>query len=85
MTSVLSVGKYRSRKDWSTNSIPTLVSLEEENSNENLLAPPLKPPRRGSLAIGILGNRNSDNDHNNKRRSSIAVETFQSRRDDKVG
>lgn len=43
MTSMLSTpGKYRSRKDWSTNSIPTLVALEEEcmpvipyNNNNN--------------------------------------------------
>ncbi|XP_038119561.1 uncharacterized protein LOC6051066 isoform X16 [Culex quinquefasciatus] len=32
MTSILSPGKYRSRKDLSTGSIPTLVSLEEESS-----------------------------------------------------
>lgn len=35
MTSLLSTttpGKYRSRKEWSTSSIPTLVSLEEESN-----------------------------------------------------
>lgn len=33
MTSLLSTpGKYRSRKEWSTSSIPTLVSLEEETN-----------------------------------------------------
>ncbi|XP_053694150.1 uncharacterized protein LOC128742004 isoform X2 [Sabethes cyaneus] len=36
MTSILSTpGKYRSRKDLSTGSIPTLVSLEEESSLSN--------------------------------------------------
>lgn len=89
MTSVLSFGKYRARKDWSTNSIPTLVSLEEEtinNHNNHNNSPiiqingtPPKPPRRSSLAIGLLNGR-IVNDRNNKRRSSIAV-AFLGRRD----
>lgn len=37
MTSILSTpGKYRSRKDLSTGSIPTLVSLEEESSHHTI-------------------------------------------------
>ncbi|XP_055715383.1 oxidation resistance protein 1 isoform X8 [Phlebotomus papatasi] len=82
MTSVLSAGKYRSRKDWSTSSIPTLVSLEEESTTpteekqDNGIPP--KPPRRSSLAIGLLGrnptvSNNNTEKPNNKRRSSIAV------------
>lgn len=89
MTSVLSNGKYRSRKDWSTNSIPTLVSLEEEIVTDNLIAPPPKPPRRSSLAVpGLFAVRNGGGEtateRYNKRRSSIAVATFLGRRDNKV-
>lgn len=64
-TTVLPVqGKYRPRKEWSTNSIPTLVSLEEETSphhthNNNAALPP-KAPRRSSLAIGLMGGRKGD-------------------------
>uniref|UniRef100_A0A1L8DXA0 Oxidation resistance protein 1 n=1 Tax=Nyssomyia neivai TaxID=330878 RepID=A0A1L8DXA0_9DIPT len=82
MTSVLSAGKYRSRKDWSTSSIPTLVSLEEESTtpteekSDNGIPP--KPPRRSSLAVGLLGRQTVPNNNNTekpstKRRSSIAV------------
>lgn len=80
-TSILSQGKYRQRKDWSTNSIPEMVSLEEEETSSHLNdttsssppnALPPKPPRRSSLAIGILGGRGTA-DKNYKRRSSIAV------------
>lgn len=74
-TSVFAQGKYRQRKDWSTNSIPELVSLEEEASsqmNDIPSALPPKPPRRSSLAVGLLAGRNT-NDKNYKRRSSIAV------------
>ncbi|XP_055685642.1 nuclear receptor coactivator 7 isoform X6 [Lutzomyia longipalpis] len=89
MTSVLSAGKYRSRKDWSTSSIPTLVSLEEESTTPTEEKPdngiPPKPPRRSSLVVGLLG-RNPVPSNNNtekpstKRRSSIAV-AFLGRRD----
>lgn len=74
MTSILSQGKYRQRKDWSTNSIPELVSLEEESSSPVSESPPPLPPkpRRSSLAIGLLGGRGLT-DKNFKRRSSIAV------------
>ncbi|XP_059619714.1 oxidation resistance protein 1 isoform X4 [Phlebotomus argentipes] len=82
MTSVLSAGKYRSRKDWSTSSIPTLVSLEEESTTpteekEDNGIPP-KPPRRSSLAMGLLGlsptvSNNNTAEKPSKRRSSIAV------------
>lgn len=74
MTSVLSHGKYRQKKDWSTNSIPELVSLEEESSSPVSESPPPLPPkpRRSSLAIGLLGGRGMT-DKNYKRRSSIAV------------
>lgn len=77
MTSIFSQGKYRQRKDWSTNSIPELVSLEEETSSQVNNEPPVevlppKPPRRSSLAIGLLGGR-GPTDKNYKRRSSIAV------------
>lgn len=74
MTSILSQGKYRQRRDWSTNSIPELVSLEEESSSPVSESPPPLPPkpRRSSLAIGLLGGRGLI-DKNYKRRSSIAV------------
>lgn len=79
MTSVLSVGKYRSRKDWSTNSLPKLVSLEEETGPIiKINGTPPKPPRRSSITAGLLGGRSTDK--NNKRRSSIAV-AFLGRRD----
>lgn len=80
MTSVLSVGKYRSRKEWSTNSIPKLVSLEEESGSPiiQINGIPPKPPRRSSITTGLLGGRSADK--NNKRRSSIAV-AFMGRRD----
>lgn len=79
MTSVLSVGKYRSRKEWSTNSIPKLVSLEEETGPIiKINGIPPKPPRRSSITAGLLGGRSTDK--NNKRRSSIAV-AFLGRRD----
>lgn len=75
-TSIFSQGKYRQRKDWSTNSIPELVSLEEESGVSVTKIPPNslppRPPRRSSLAIGLLGGRNTS-DKNYKRRSSIAV------------
>ncbi|XP_055540867.1 uncharacterized protein LOC129727253 isoform X21 [Wyeomyia smithii] len=126
MTSILSApGKYRSRKDLSTGSIPTLVSLEEESSLSNGTQSDLhhhihlssngsstgsthsladrriesitnslniknglngKSPRRSSLAIGLLGSRNSSSagsDKSNKRRSSIAVAFLGGRRDSK--
>lgn len=86
-TSVLSTqhGKYRQRKDWSTNSIPTLVSLEEETStneedkNDEIHRLPIKPPRRSSLAVGITSGSGSvirpniEQKKISKRRSSIAV------------
>lgn len=75
MTSILPQGKYRQRRDWSTNSIPELVSLEEEQQSSPMSEspPPLPPkPRRSSLAIGLLGGRGLT-DKNYKRRSSIAV------------
>lgn len=92
MTSVLSPpGKYRSRKDWSTNSIPQAVEEEVMSSPTIIInngmplgngvfmpqsdaMPPIKPPRRSSLAMSILTGKGSpNNDKNNKRRSSIAV------------
>uniref|UniRef100_A0A6B2EEC0 Oxidation resistance protein 1 n=1 Tax=Phlebotomus kandelakii TaxID=1109342 RepID=A0A6B2EEC0_9DIPT len=84
MTSVLSAGKYRPRKDWSTSSIPTLVSLEEESTTPTEEKPdngiPPKPPRRSSLAMGLLGLSPTVSNNNvekpekpSKRRSSIAV------------
>lgn len=82
MTSVLFTGKYRQRKDWSTNSIPTLVSLEEEESaadNNEFKSVTSKPPRRSSVAIGLLAGRGSS-DKLNKRRSSLSA-TFLGRRD----
>lgn len=74
MTSILSQGKYRQRKDWSTNSIPELVFEEEQQSSPMSESPPPLPPkpRRSSLAIGLLGGRGLT-DKNYKRRSSIAV------------
>lgn len=69
-TSIFTQGKYRQRKDWSTNSIPELVSLEEDAVMMNQTLPP-KPPRRSSLAIGLLGKNTGDKNY--KRRSSIAV------------
>lgn len=75
MTSVLIQGKYRQRKDGSASSIPTLVSLEEESCpviEYNGGIPP-RPPRRSSLAIGLLNGRTGALDKSNKRRSSIAV------------
>lgn len=79
MTTVLAQGKYRQRKDWSTNSIPTLVSLEEESDVHHCLPP--KPPRRSSLAVGLSGGLAGGRhgplignpEKHNKRRSSIAV------------
>lgn len=63
-TALPAQGKYRPRKEWSTNSIPTLVSLEEETSphthNNNAALPP-KAPRRSSLAVGLMGGRKGDN------------------------
>lgn len=92
MTSVLSPpGKYRSRKDWSTNSIPHAVEEEVMSSPTIIInngrplsndpfmphsdgMPPIKPPRRSSLAMSMLTGKGSpNNDKNNKRRSSIAV------------
>lgn len=76
MTSVFHQGKYRQRKDWSTSSIPELVSLEEETSQSgpdistNL---PPKAPRRSSLAIGLLVGGRGATDPKYKRRSSIAT------------
>lgn len=76
MTTVLSLGKFRTRKDWSTNSIPTLVSLEEESipvqNDVHSSSVPSKPPRRSSLAVNLMGGRGITDKHN-KRRSSIAV------------
>lgn len=75
MTSVFFQGKYRQRKDWSTSSIPELMSLEEEASHALPEIPttlPPKAPRRSSLAIGLLaGGRGID--PKSKRRSSIAT------------
>lgn len=79
MTSVFFQGKYRQRKDWSTSSIPELVSLEEESSHALPEIPttlPPKAPRRSSLAIGLLvGGRGGGGggDSKSKRRSSIAT------------
>lgn len=86
MTTVLTAqGKYRPRKEWSTNSIPTLVSLEEESSMPEKGSPsslPPKAPRRSSLAVGLMGGRipgksdlpgDAPKPANTKRRSSIAV------------
>ncbi|XP_037922193.1 oxidation resistance protein 1 isoform X18 [Hermetia illucens] len=99
MTTLTSAtGKYRSRKDWSTNSIPQLVSLEEEaamaangtkiatdkmvngTKDAEIIIPPVttKPPRRSSLAIGLLAGRGTT-DKLNKRRSSLS--TFLGRRE----
>lgn len=79
MTSVISQGKYRQRKEWSTNSIPGLMSLEEETNpdhhqNDDDIITPVKPPRRGSLAaLGIFAGRNVNQEQRHtKRRSSIA-------------
>lgn len=77
MTSVFFQGKYRQRKDWSTSSIPELVSLEEESGHVLPEIPttlPPKAPRRSSLAIGLLvGGRGAGGDSKSKRRSSIAT------------
>lgn len=78
MTSVFFQGKYRQRKDWSTSSIPELVSLEEESSHVLPEIPttlPPKAPRRSSLAIGLLvgGRGTGGGDSKSKRRSSIAT------------
>ncbi|XP_063696016.1 oxidation resistance protein 1 isoform X3 [Culicoides brevitarsis] len=86
MTSVLSPpGKYRSRKDWSTNSIPQAVEEEVMSSPKIIIngspfmpqsdaMPPIKPPRRSSLAMNLLTGKNANgSDKSNKRRSSIAV------------
>lgn len=85
-STMLAQGKYRQRKDWSTNSIPTLVALEEEGSSscegETLQSRPPKPPRRSSIAIGLPSGRvfgaqqfsnNQLPEKHTKRRSSIAV------------
>lgn len=76
MTSVFFQGKYRQRKDWSTSSIPELVSLEEEGSHGLPEIPttlPPKAPRRSSLAIGLLAGGRGLADPKSKRRSSIAT------------
>lgn len=76
MTSVFFQGKYRQRKDWSTSSIPELVSLEEEASHALPEIPttlPPKAPRRSSLAIGLLAGGRGLSDPKSKRRSSIAT------------
>lgn len=76
MTSVFNQGKYRQRKDWSTSSIPELVSLEEEASQivpELTTTLPPKAPRRSSLAIGLLVGGRGITDPKYKRRSSIAT------------
>lgn len=76
MTSVFFQGKYRQRKDWSTSSIPELVSLEEEASHVLPEIPttlPPKAPRRSSLAIGLLVGGRGLTDPKSKRRSSIAT------------
>lgn len=76
MTSVFFQGKYRQRKDWSTSSIPELVSLEEEASHVLPEIPttlPPKAPRRSSLAIGLLAGGRGGSDPKSKRRSSIAT------------
>lgn len=76
MTSVFFQGKYRQRKDWSTSSIPELVSLEEEASHVLPEIPttlPPKAPRRSSLAIGLLVGGRGVSDPKSKRRSSIAT------------
>lgn len=76
MTSVFFQGKYRQRKDWSTSSIPELVSLEEESSHVLPEIPttlPPKAPRRSSLAIGLLVGGRGTADPKSKRRSSIAT------------
>lgn len=99
MTSVLSPpGKYRIRKDWSTNSIPQSVAEEVMSSPTIIInngmpimphvdgIPPIKPPRRSSLAISMLTGKNNNAtpainiDKSNKRRSSIAV-AFLGRKD----
>lgn len=76
MTSVFFQGKYRQRKDWSTSSIPELVSLEEESNHVLPEIPttlPPKAPRRSSLAIGLLVGGRGGTDPKSKRRSSIAT------------
>lgn len=76
MTSIFFQGKYRQRKDWSTSSIPELVSLEEEASHALPEIPttlPPKAPRRSSLAIGLLAGGRGTGDPKSKRRSSIAT------------
>lgn len=76
MTSVFFQGKYRQRKDWSTNSIPELMSLEEEASHTLPEIPttlPPKAPRRSSLAIGLLAGGRGLTDPKSTRRSSIAT------------
>lgn len=76
MTSIFYQGKYRQRKDWSTSSIPELVSLEEETNQVIAEIPttlPPKAPRRSSLAIGLLAGGRGSNDQKYKRRSSIAT------------
>lgn len=76
MTSIYYQGKYRQRKDWSTNSIPELVSLEEESSQMVAEIPttlPPKAPRRSSLGIGLLVGGRGSGDSKYKRRSSIAT------------
>lgn len=76
MTTTLlsSQGKYRPRKEWSTNSIPTLVSLEEETAGAH-------SPHGTGMAHN--GNGNGGTAHNNNaalppkapRRSSLAITT----------
>lgn len=76
MTSIYYQGKYRQRRDWSTSSIPELVSLEEEGTHIVAEIPttlPPKAPRRSSLGIGLLVGGRGSGDSKYKRRSSIAT------------
>ncbi|XP_055602453.1 uncharacterized protein LOC129751152 isoform X5 [Uranotaenia lowii] len=65
MTSILSTpGKYRFRKDLSTGSIPTLVSLEEESSL-TIQTAPAGPELHHNGANGINGHHLNGHNHHN--------------------
>lgn len=62
MTSVLPAGRYKQKKEWSTSSIPELVSNAETNENDqvpnkveiqvNGVPQEFQSARRSSLAVG---------------------------------
>lgn len=66
MTSVLPAGRYKQKKEWSTSSIPELVSNAETNENEPDVVPKhieiqvngvpqeFQSARRSSLAVGLF-------------------------------